>query len=333
MTSITSRLHARIDARPERAPDPGAAAPARRVLGIATAVSAVTLLASIVALAVDGQEIGGEPAWVKPTKFAVAITLYLLTLRWMLRSVHGHRRPLTLLASVIVVALAVEVVWIDVQVVRGTTSHFNTGTPFDMAAYAAGGVSVSAVFVATVVIGVLALRTRGLDAGVAAGIRWGLALCVLGMVEAVSMLGNGSTSTTTGAHTVGAPDGGVGMPFTDWSLHHGDLRIAHFVGLHMVQVLPVLAWVLLRWTRLGADTRRDLLRVAGGAAVALVALLWWQAERGQALLEPDLTTVVVGVAVMIAAGIGAAVVLRSARAAAGAGATIGTATVGAARAD
>jgi len=310
MTSITSRLQGRIDARPPRTPDRAASAPARTVLGVATAVSAVTLLASMVALALDGQEIGGEPAWVKPTKFAIAITLYLLTLRWMLRAVHGHRRTLTVLASVVVLALAVEVVWIDVQVVRGTTSHFNTGAPFDAAAYASGGVSVSAVFIATIVIAVLALRTRGLDLGVAAGIRWGLGLCVVGMVEAVSMLGNGFTSTTTGAHTVGAPDGGAGMPFTDWSLRHGDLRIAHFVGLHMIQALPVLAWVLLRFTRLDERTRRDLLRVAGGAAVAVVGLLWWQAERGQALLEPDAVTVAAATALVTAVGVGAAVVLR-----------------------
>jgi hypothetical protein len=313
MTSITSRLHDHIDALPPRAPDPEASAPARRVLGIATAVSVVTLLVSMVALAVDGQEIGGEPAWVKPTKFAIAITLYLLTLRWMLRAVHGHRRTLIVVASVIVLALAIEVVWIDVQVVRGTTSHFNTGAPFDAAAYAAGGVSVSAVFIATIVIAVLALRTRGLDLGVAAGIRWGLGLCVVGMVEAVSMLGNGATSTTTGAHTVGAVDGGVGMPFTDWSLHHGDLRIAHFVGLHMIQALPVLAWVLLRCTRLDERTRRDLLRVAGAAAVVLVGLLWWQAERGQALVEPDASTAAAAMALVAAVAVGAAVVLRRPR--------------------
>ncbi|WP_267423050.1 MULTISPECIES: hypothetical protein [unclassified Curtobacterium] len=310
MTSITNRLQGRIDALPPRTPDPAASAPARRVLGIATAGSAVTLLASMVAIALDGQEIGGEPAWVKPTKFAIAITLYLLTLRWMLGAVHGHRRTLTVLASVIVLALAVEIVWIDVQVVQGTTSHFNTGAPFDAAAYASGGVSVSAVFIATIVIAVLALRTRGLDLGVAAGIRWGLGLCVVGMVEAVSMLGNGFTSTTTGAHTVGAPDGGAGLPFTDWSLHHGDLRIAHFVGLHMIQALPALAWVLLRFTRLDERTRRDLLRVAGGAAVALVGLLWWQAERGQALLEPDAVTVAAATVLVVAVGVGAAVVVR-----------------------
>ena len=48
------------------------------------------------------------------------------------------------------------------------------------------------------------------------------------------------------AHTVGAADGAKGIPFFNWSISYGDLRIAHFIGMHALQILPLLAWYLLK---------------------------------------------------------------------------------------
>ena len=91
-----------------------------------------------------------------------------------------------------------------------------------------------------------------------------------------------SRITVAGAHTVGAPDGGPGLPLTGWSREHGDIRVPHFVGLHAVQVLPAVAWLL---TPIGslAIRRRAVLAAAAAYAVLYIVLLV-QALNGHPLV-------------------------------------------------
>jgi hypothetical protein len=299
-------------------PIPAAPAPARAhrleprtVLLVGTGIAAASLLAAVAGLAHDPRWIEGAPAWLKPAKFGISIALYLVTIQWMISFVRGHRRLLLAIAWVLVIGLTAEIVLIDLQVIRGTTSHFNEATVFDTAVYFTMGGFVSTVFLATVAAAVLVLRTRGLDAGIAAGMRWGLLLTMLGMAEAVLMTVN-SGWNDGGGHTVGAPDGGPGLPLTDWSSLHGDLRIGHFLGLHALQALPILAWLLARFTGLDERTRVRLLRVAGLGYAGLVLLVTWQALRGQALLAPDVATLAAGAGLVAAvAGAGWLVLRRS----------------------
>src|SRR3954451_15509468 len=296
--TATTRIHV--------APPPAPAVPQRRfepktLLTIGTGIAAVSLAIALVGLDVDPRSIQGAPAWLKPMKFGVSITLYLVTLRWMLSYIQGHRRLLLVTTGVMVATLVGEIVLIDLQVVRGTTSHFNKSTDFDSTVFNAMGGLVSMLFVATVIAAVLVLRRRGLDAGIAAGMRWGLLVSLLGMAEAALMIVNVGWDAG-GGHTVGAPDGGPGLPITDWSTLHGDLRIGHFVGLHALQVLPILAWLLASRTGLDERTRARLLRVAAVGYVGLIALVTWQALRGQALLQPDAATLAAGTALVLLVG-------------------------------
>jgi hypothetical protein len=287
---------------------------ARRVLTVGLVLATVTVAASLVGLALDPRLIGGAPAWLKPLKFGVSITAYLLTIRWLLPLLPARPRLLTAVSGVLVVAFGTELALIVLQVVRGTTSHFNEATPLDRTVYWTMGGFVGLLFIGTGVLAALALRRRGLDRGTAWGIRLGLVLCLLGMLEAGLMIAN-HTSSPSGGHTVGAPDGGPGLPLTDWSLDHGDLRIAHFAGLHALQLLPLAAWALASFTPLTARVQARLLSVLAVGYGLGVALLAWQAERGQALLRPDgLTFAAVGALLTVTVA-GAAAVLGAARAA------------------
>lgn len=99
----------------------------------------------------------------------------------------------------------------------------------------------------------------------------------------------GHRMTVAGAHTVGAPDGGPGLPVTGWSREHGDLRVAHFLGLHALQLLPLTAVFLARrgWRQ---ARRVRMVWAASASYVSLFALLLWQALRGHSIVSPDAAT-------------------------------------------
>jgi hypothetical protein len=95
--------------------------------------------------------------------------------------------------------------------------------------------------------------------------------------------------TAVGAHTVGAHDGGPGLPGVGWSTQHGDLRIPHFFGLHGLQIIPFLGWLISR--RRDRDQVKPVFMVAA-SYLAFVTILVWQALRGQSILEPDQATLI-----------------------------------------
>jgi hypothetical protein len=77
---------------------------------------------------------------------------------------------------------------------------------------------------------------------------------------------------------------------TGWSREHGDLRVPHFIGLHAVQALALVAVGLSRWRRPEAVRVRVLLAAAASYA-ALFLVVLWEALRGQSIVRPDATAI------------------------------------------
>src|SRR4051812_3970595 len=88
---------------------------------------------SVAGIFLDPRTITGVPAWLKPAKFAISIAIYAGTLAWIFQFITVQRRFVQWLGIITAVALAVEIVIIDLQAARGTTSHFNNNTPLDAA--------------------------------------------------------------------------------------------------------------------------------------------------------------------------------------------------------
>ena len=272
-----------------------ASAPALTILGF---VMAADLVFAMLGLVVDRRVITGAPAWLKPAKFALSTMIATWSFAYCIASTSIWPRLTRALDVVLAACLAIEIALIDMQAARGTTSHFNFSTQFDAAVFGVMGMSIALIWLAMVALTVVLFRQSFASSA------WGWSLR-LGMVLAVIGTGSGGLMTVPnsqqlaeahatgrlpigGAHTVGAPDGGRGLPVTGWSADHGDLRVAHFLGMHGLQVLPLLAWWIAR-RREPADegTQRKLVFAAAASYLALFGLVLWQAFRGQSIAQPD----------------------------------------------
>lgn len=286
------------------------------ILGLAMGALSLATLAGIF---LDPAVITGAPAWVKPSKFALSFTIYAFTLVWLLGYLPGRRRLVRVVAVVTTVTALVEIGAITFQAWRGKTSHFNQESLFDGMLFTFMGVAIVALYLAAIATAFALGRARIRDRAFASAVRLGMVVSILGMGQAGLMLPptaeqaaeaavTGERTTRNGGHTVGAVDGGPGIPFLGWSTEAGDLRVGHFVGMHAIQVLPMVGWLLARRRLLGESQRLSLVRIAAGAYLAIVVTVTWQALRGQSVVAPDGLTI--GAFVLIVASSAALAVAR-----------------------
>jgi hypothetical protein len=278
------------------------------------------LAAALVLMLTDPRVVAGAPAWLKPAKFGASTAIYCLTLAWMFRYLPDWPRMRRIVSLTTSIVFLLEIPIVVVQAWRGTTSHFNVSTPFDGTLYALMGVGILIQTLASVIAAVSLWRQRFADETIGWACRAGLTITVIGALTGglmtrptAAQLAEARTThrmPAAGAHTVGAPDGGRGLPGTGWSREHGDLRVPHFVGLHAIQVLAVLA-VLIRRRHASASAIR-VVQLASLSYVLLFALLLWQALRGESLIAPGPTTLVAigGWATFTVTGLWAARVLK-----------------------
>jgi len=149
------------------------------------------------------------------------------------------------------------------QAGRVVRSHFNLDTPFDSTLFNLMGV---AIIVNIVTAAIFCRWTfRAAPSPYVWGIRMGLVSFVIFAMEGMIM-------AQRLAHSVGVPDGGPGLPVVNWSTTGGDLRIAHFLGMHALQLLPLVGFF-------GRSTAAVALAFAVWVSISVVAL--WGALAGK----------------------------------------------------
>lgn len=260
-----------------------------------TALAMLPVLTWAVAgLILDSRLIGGAPAWLKPAKFAASALIYSLTLAWTFSYLDTWPRTRRVVGRTTAAVFALEVGLVCLQAWRGTTSHFNVGTRLDAAVFGVMGTAIAAQTAASVWVLVALWKQPFEDRAMGIALRSGMLITILGASSAGFMTQPTSAQlrdiavhgapAVVGSHTVGGVDGGPGLPGTGWSTAHGDLRVPHFVGLHALQLLPLVAYAL-------RGRRRDVAaRAVTRSAVSygtLFGLLLVQALRGEPLFSPS----------------------------------------------
>ncbi len=235
-----------------------------RPLLVGALVHAVLAVGCLVALSRPAELLLGVHPALKPFKFALSIAVLLGSMAVLLPRMEAAVLVREGLAWLLLGTMVVEMAVIVAQALRGTTSHFNLRTPLDATLW---HTMMGAIVLATMGLFAIAVLTtwrplEGMTEVMQFAWRAGVWLSLLGAVSGFRMGGQLS-------HSVGGPDGAPGWWLVNWSRAFGDLRVSHFISLHALQALPVVAWLV-------AGVSSPLLQwgaVAGAAAVtALLAV-------------------------------------------------------------
>jgi hypothetical protein len=250
-----------------------------KILAITGWIHVVLLVGLLAILPFDSRLVMGINPWIKPIKFAASITIFVWTVAWLLEYPHLSTRARAIISRGISISMFVEIVCIVTQAARGTTSHYNQSTPLNTAIFAAMGSMIA--FSSVLMIALLIYFFKG-KFDIARPYLWGIrsGLAIFFVASAI-----GGVMIAHKSHAVGVDDGGPGLPFVNWSTQGGDLRVAHFLGLHALQLLPLIGFLISMRTGWTTSRKTFLVLALSAAYIVLVGLLFWQASDGLPVLR------------------------------------------------
>jgi hypothetical protein len=250
-----------------------------RVLAITGWIHLALLAGMSVIFLFDSRLVMGINVWIKPIKFAVSIAVYVWTVAWFLEYLHLPSWANRIISWGISISMLTEIACIAAQAARGTTSHYNVNSPFDAAIFSTMGAMIAINSVLALVLLILFCVARPeVPRPYLWGIRWGLVIFLAASAIGRVMLAHG-------AHSVGVKDGGPGLPIVNWSTKGGDLRAAHFLGLHALQVLPIIAFRIGRHKSWPTNLKTAYVFALSGAYAVFIAVLYFQAIQGLPLIR------------------------------------------------
>ncbi len=227
----------------------------------------------------DSREVLGTNTWIKPIKFCISIGIYAWTFGWILWDLHGKQRWIKGLSWVIAVTMVIEISIIIFQASRATRSHFNESSALDGILFGTMGGMIAINTIAIVIsFGLFLFSKTKLDKAY---------LLALRLAFVVFLIGNwiGGVMIANGGHAIGAPEDSPGVFFFNWNTLGGDLRIGHFLGLHAIQVIPLISHYVHKNTNLSQTPRYGVAVISSLLYGGVIAWLYMRASNGIALFS------------------------------------------------
>ena len=191
---------------------------------------------------ITSTQVNGVNAWFKPFKFAVSIGLFSWTMALYCDYLSDFN--VTPFNWTVITLFGFELIYIIFQASKGQLSHFNISTPTHSLIYSLMGLIAVLVTLYTAYIGILFLTQSfpNLPNYYVWSIRLGILIFIVFSFEGGLM---GSRMN----HSVGAINDNSNWWILGWSKTVGDLRVSHFIGMHALQILPLLSFYIFKNTK------------------------------------------------------------------------------------
>ncbi|MCC5928885.1 MAG: hypothetical protein JJU28_06540 [Cyclobacteriaceae bacterium] len=199
-------------------------------------------LAFLIMTRVTNVQVYQVNAWYKPFKFAFSTFMFSWAMAWYCSYLPNFN--IQAFNWTVIILLGFEIAYIAFMASQGKQSHYNVSSPFYSIMFSMMALAATLVTVYTAYVGLLFFTQSfpELPTYYLWGIRMGILIFVIFSFQGFLMGGNMS-------HTIGLVNDNSNLFIVGWSRLAGDLRIAHFIGMHALQVLPLLAFYLLRNTK------------------------------------------------------------------------------------
>ncbi|MFK8007386.1 MAG: hypothetical protein AB8H03_13490 [Saprospiraceae bacterium] len=235
------------------------------------------LLICCIGMMVDDRQLMGLNVWVKPSKFIISGIVVLWTMAWYLLVYPFKEKTKNFIAVFIAILMVLENLIVTVQASRGVSSHYNESSLLDGIAFAMMGIMIGLF---TGIVFWFFVKSFSPQLKFSNSMKWSFRIAWFTFLFASAI---GGQMIGQMAHNVGVADGGAGLPFLNWSTIGGDLRIAHFFGIHGIQIIPLAAFYFAK------KINNNIFTFLSSIGFALLYLGWiaftfYQAKQGIPLL-------------------------------------------------